>query len=158
MVSAIFGASLLFAAPSHASPSKEHLVKAAFIYNFTKFVKWPEKTTDFTICMEHKDIYEGALHELEKRSARGVTYKTLVKKEPTKECSFFIYGNGMVAVAPSFGVLSVSNGENFTETGGAVSFVEQGKRIKFNVNLKAVHAANLKIDPQLLEIANKVIR
>jgi len=35
---------ILYAAEGESAPSKEYQVKAAFIYNFIKFVDWPEET------------------------------------------------------------------------------------------------------------------
>jgi hypothetical protein len=53
-------------------------------------------------------------------------------------------------------VLTVGNGERFLEQGGMLEFVPEGKRIRFDVNLRAASAAGLTLSSQLLQVARRV--
>src|SRR5262252_5871553 len=48
---------------ANASPPTEYQVKAAFLYNFVKFVEWPgaPQTGPITVCVLGKDPFEGEL-------------------------------------------------------------------------------------------------
>ena len=54
-------------------------------------------------------------------------------------------------------MLTVSDIDNFADSGGMIGFVTNDNKIKVEVNTKAVTSAGLRVDAQLLEIAVKVI-
>lgn len=64
--------------PTIAQPtaSGEYLLKAAFLYNFAKFVEWPEKTfadghTPLMLCVLGQDPFGPALDALTEKSVKG---------------------------------------------------------------------------------------
>ncbi len=60
--------------------------------------------------------------------------------------------------ARRFPVLTVSDIEGFASRGGAIGlFMNRQNKIKFEVSLKSANNANLKIDAQMLEVADRVV-
>ena len=63
----------------------------------------------------------------------------------------------VLAVLKNQPVLTVSDIDNFAESGGMIGFVSNDNKVKVAVNTRSVSNANLRIDAQLLEIAVRVI-
>ena len=169
-------AAFLTAAPFaavHADDNKEYFVKAAFIYNFVKFVEWPDgmainKTGKADICVLGSGAMMGTSSIFQKASTSKLAL-TLIEEKSAQSAAQHCHvlfidaseaGNlgGILGVLKNHPVLTVSDIDGFTDSGGMIGFVVADNKIKIVVNLKAAAGANLRIDAQLLEIALKVIR
>jgi len=148
--------------PVHAAyaASTEYLVKAAVVYRFTKFVKWPESVSEFHICVRGENPFNGALKKLEERSSGSFRYAVHENPPQSQSCHLTYY---TLAAADQLSsarknTLTVGEGEAFTQAGGMVGLTMTDKRVKFVVNLREAKKHHLSVSPQLLEIAEKVIR
>lgn len=146
----------------------EYTIKAAILYKFIKYVEWPDKPHQINICVVGSDPFGSRLDIVEKKSSPELGLKVVrnVGVSSIEQCQLaFIsaseQGNikSILAEASKYPVLTMSDASGFASNGGNVEFVLTGdSKIKFVVNLKAVTAAHLSVDPQLLEIAQSVIR
>lgn len=147
------------AAPASAITAKENLVKAAFIYNFTKFIEWPGASDIFEICVYDQPDFYQVLRKIEDRSTEARRFYVLdAVKAQGHSCHITLYDKGMLVKQFVPKRLTIGEGEEFVEELGAISFIEHEKRLRFIVNLKATREAGLKVNPQLLEVAYKVIQ
>lgn len=159
-------------------PAKANKVKAAYIYNFIKFVEWPAvkdptKSRKASICLQGGDGLVASLESL-KRQLAG-TLELEIVADATKQslpgCNLLyidsgIGYSGMVAAAREHHVLTVSTQEGFADNGGImemrtveknVGLFSSGK-INLRINIRAAEAAALRINPQLQEIAVEIIK
>jgi len=152
-----------------ADDGKESLVKAAFIYNFVKFVEWPDgksigKLSNIDICTVGTSSIDNAANVFKAASTAKLKL-TLVQEKDWKSaashCHIVFAGDSdsqqVIAGLKSQPVLTVSDTDNFAENGGMIGFVHSDNKIKIVVNTKAITGAGLRVDAQLLEIALKVI-
>ena len=140
----------LFASYSaSAAPSNEYRVKAAFIYNFTKFVSWENSPKTLNICINGADHFDVALKKIEKRSNSKTSYKVFTNAAVKNNCHLQIYSSTPSAVPMKNNLLTIGQKSSFTKKGGIISFI---------INLKVAKKAGLRMNPQLLEIADEVIR
>jgi len=155
-----------------ADDNKEYLVKAAFIYNFVKFVEWPDgkaisTQSNINVCIvgnsplrKTSDVFRAASTAKLKLS---LAEEKSWKDAPQRCHILFISDseegkvNDILAGLQGQPVLTVSDIDDFAEKGGMIGFVTSDNKIKLVVNTKATAAAGLKVDAQLLEIALKVI-
>jgi len=153
-----------------ADDGKESLVKAAFIYNFVKFVEWPDgksigKLSNIDICTLGISSIDNAANVFKAASTDKLKLTMVQEKELSnivKHCHIVFIGESdnleqTLASLKSSPVLTVSDREGFAEKGGMIGFVKSDNKIKIEVNTKAISAAGLRVDAQLLEIALKVI-
>lgn len=158
--------------PARADDNKEYLVKAAFLYNFVKFVEWPDakaisQQSSIDICvvgdsplMRTGNVFKAAstaklnLSLVEERNVKNVPGHCHIAF-----ISRSLEGKRSEVLAGLKGqpVLTVSDMDDFAENGGMIGFVMSDNKVKVAVNKKAVTDAGMRVDAQLLEIALKVI-
>ena len=146
----------------------EYQVKAAFLFNFAKFVEWPPRafaseTAPLVIGILgdnpfHEDLAQTIRnksidsHPLELREVRSPTeftnchilFISTSEKERLPEILKALKGSS---------VLTVGETERFLETGGMVNFVLQGTKVRFQINNAAAAGAGLKISSKLMSLA-----
>lgn len=147
-----------------AAPS-EYQVKAAFLYNFAKFVEWPQEEAGLplTVCVFGKDPFSGALERvMDGRTVNGrpITIRRsndLAKAQVWRVLFISASESGRVTeilkAIQSRNVLTVSEADGFCEHGGVIACVMDGQRVRFRINPKAAARANLKISSELLRWA-----
>ena len=163
---------LSFVCASAQSGPTEYDVKAAYLFNFGKFVKWPANKQParrtFGICMMGEDHFGGALDRVaagENISGLPVVVKRVASAEDVSDCNIVFVDRSeekrLSAVLPALtraGVLTVSDMPGFVERGGMIQFQPAGNRIRFEVNLDAAEQGGLSLSSDLLKVATKVRR
>ncbi len=148
------------------SPS-ENEVKAAFVFNFIKFVEWPETPGNdtFTIRYIGIDPLSGNLRLLEKREAndRKILVENLVDSTGEFELLFISASeiNALPEILTSIAdkpILTVSDAPKFVRSGGMIELLVIDNKIRFAINLAAAEKVGLKISSQLLRLATEVIK
>jgi hypothetical protein len=157
---------------ARADDSKEYLVKAAFIYNFTKFVQWPgDKAiggqSNIDICMLGNSPLIATSDVFKKASTPKLSLSLVEEKswrEAPGHCHIVFISTSqesqlgeMLAFLKDRPVLTVSDMGGFANRGGMIGFVLSDNKIKLEINTRALNAAGMKVDAQLLEIALRVI-
>lgn len=154
------------AAPQASEPE----VKAAFLYNFARFVEWPETVLQdeagpFTFCVVGDDAFAAVLEAAVRgKSLHGktVAVKRFRSLGQASNCHV------LYLVEPENGalvellrqvqgpVLTVSDLERFTERGGMIQLRMDEQKVRFDVNVAATERAGLKASSQLLKLARVV--
>jgi len=142
------------------SDNLEFKVKAAYLYNFTKFISWPEKNTaTFNICIVGDDPFKDLLDSLESKTALGKPIRVFryndIKQTP--DCHIiYLDHSAPTEKALVLGRLSVSSQPSFAESGGMIGFVLEDEKVKLHINLKALKQNGLGISAKLIEVATLV--
>ena len=146
-------------------------MKAAYIYNFTKFVYWDKRKADTAlsptiIFVLGNDPVGDSLEDFSKDQTTGRTIIVNKIENETRAISdchlIFIGVSEKQQLAAIFqqlrgaDVLTVSDIPGFARHGGMIGFFIENGRVKIEIDLNAVNDAGLKISAKLLEIA-KVI-
>lgn len=149
--------------------SAENRVKAAFLFNFTKFVEWPPTafSTDqspFSICILGADPFGGVLDQIvegESVNGRKLAVDRLERPPAPKACQVVYLsrsekGVPRILAGMGPGVLTVGEGDSFLREGGMIAFVVENRRVRFDVNATVAGSALLKISSRLLNVARLV--
>ena len=165
----------LFSALLHAQSAKptEYEVKAAYLYNFGKFVRWPEgaaagSANTFFICVIGKDPFGKSLDAtLEGASWKGkpVIAKRITSVDQAADCQvLFIPASEaeqwsqLQPTLQKLPILTVSDAPRFARRAGMIEFLLSENRVRFEVNLEAAEKAGLSLSSQLLKVAIRVRR
>ncbi len=144
-------------------------LRAAFLFNFAKFVEWPGDQPDngpLNLCVLDDVAVEESLAQLMDGApvaGRSVTLVRSVRNRPLRGCHVLYIGDtdperiaatlDELRHAP---VLTVGDGEPFARGGGMIGlFVEDG-RMRFAINPDAAQRASLKLSSRLLNLARIV--
>ena len=135
---------------AHAAPaaSPEYQVKAAFLYNFMKFVDWPSdglnSATTISLGILGRDPFEDALEEV-----KGCDLLFICASEKGRLSQILKF-------TQNYRMLTVADQDGFCEAGGMINLVFVKNRVGFEVNVAAASRARLRISSQLLKLARSV--
>jgi hypothetical protein len=156
---------------SQASAGTENELKIAFLYNFAKFVEWPEKKlvsleNVFSICVIGNDkMHETAGQLLQDKQVQGRKVVTYVPRSPeqVRKCQILFVDSsaterteGEWVVMRNAPILTVGETESFVRQGGIIHFFVEDGTIRFAISPKAAERAELKISSKLLKLGRIV--
>jgi hypothetical protein len=149
-----------------AATQREDQFKAAYVFNFVKFVAWPdaEISDTLTICFVGGDGVYAALIDgiADKRAgARSLAALKLSDTSSADNCDALYIDAAMVqsySLDPSQPVLTISDAANFTAKGGMIGLFTENHRLRFVVNVHSASQARLRISSDLLKLAADVQR
>lgn len=149
--------------------SAENKLKAAFVYNFAKFVSWPAEVFDshssLAICFIGTADMSSAMTTITNRTAQGKPLKLLTDVKPASlsNCAIVFIGQSeksrlgsWLQAARSTTALTVSDIADFSRSGGMIELTSDDVRVAFDINLEETDRAGLRVNPQLLRVAKNV--
>jgi hypothetical protein len=159
--------------PAQQSKPSEYQVKAAYLYNFGRFVKWPAgvaagKGDSFPICVLGQDPFGSILDSTlagEALDGKPVVVKRTAKLQDAADCRILFVSSTeehhlkeILAAIDQAGVLTVSDIPEFSRRGGMIQFVVEGDKVRFEINLASAESARLVLSSELLKVAAAVRR
>lgn len=143
----------------------EYPVKAAFLYQFARFVEWPAgpATSAFCIGVLGEDPFGPALDRAVEGKAvagRPLVVRRSHKLEDLEPCPLLFVGHlqterleAVLARTARLPILTVGESEDFARAGGMVRFFREGNHVRFDINLPAAQEAGLQLSSRQLAIA-----
>jgi hypothetical protein len=158
---------------SQQSKPNEYQVKATYLYNFGRFVKWPGtvpagKGDSFRVCVLGQDPFGTILDSTlagEALDGKPVVLRRISRPQEAGECRILYISSTeekrlkeILTAVDENGVLTVSDIPGFTRRGGIIQFVLEGDRVRFEINLASAESARLVLSSELLKVAAAVRR
>lgn len=163
LVSLLFASALLVAQPAPAATG-EAQVKAAYIYKFASFVRWPDEGGDaFRICVAGRSDIAAVLQDLvrgQRVAGRPVTVAQVAagRSDQARGCRILYLGRGsdsasaLIKATDGAPVLTVCDRSGGTR-GGVIEFVLRDGRVRFAVNRTLADRRRLELNAKLIEVA-----
>lgn len=152
---------LLIQVNANAQSSYEEL-QAAYIYNFAKYIKWPEETPSFVIGIFGDPTFIETLRNTLKGrriSGKQVEIRLIEKFEQSLECNIvFVPSSGSKSVVSlcstvvGKNVLVVTE-DDLIKKGAYISFIVKDDKLVFKIKQDALVKAGLKASEGLLKLA-----
>ncbi|MHB8846209.1 MAG: YfiR family protein [Nitrospirota bacterium] len=158
-----------FAADRTAEPLSEYQVKAAFVYNFIKFVTWPsgDDPADgrIRLCILGDLPDPAPFDQLDGQELMGrhlkVTY--LRKPQEARACQVLYLASSLssrlqevLEAVRGRPVLTVSDTNGYAKRGVMINMYLENKRVRFEINAAAAGEARVRISAKLLNLAGTV--
>jgi hypothetical protein len=152
-------------------PADEAQVKAAFMYNFLKFVDWPADAfngpRDSLIVgiLGSGPTADAAARFLNGKSVHGraVVIRRLKDDGPRPTIHALFIGNAdtsrtraVLDAVANAAVLSIGESTDFAEDGGVIGLLVEKQKVRFEINTDAAAGAGLKVSSKLLALARIV--
>jgi hypothetical protein len=165
----------------------EYTIKAAFLFNFVKFVDWPPvkeaNNVPVTIGIIGKDPFGKAFDTIKDKQVKGrptvikyfKSYKDLKTAdsnstksadttENLKKCHLLFICQSekdslaeITALAQKSSILTVGEMPEMLQSGGIIKFLIEEDKVRFDINLTSARQSSLTIRSQLLRLAKRVI-
>lgn len=162
--------SSLFCAQAYSGTNKEYQLKAAYLLNFARFIYWPEdafKATGetFNLCVFGDSPFGDNLDKLSNKKIQNknikLIYANLVGEIELCHIVYFSDSEkenfkSVINKLPPAIMLTVSDIEGFSKSGGMIEFVRVNNRIKFEINIGQSSNSGIKYRSQLLEVAEQL--
>lgn len=147
--------------------SSEYQVKAAFLYNFAKFVDWPAEAFGgngtLMIGVVGDDPFGGALDQAingKSIGGRSLTVRRLKWDQDLRSCQILYISSSERKHLPQIiqslrgaSVLTVGDMGQFNQQGGIINFILEASKVRFEINSRGADQARLKISSKLLALA-----
>jgi hypothetical protein len=144
----------------------EYEVKAAFLYNFTKFIEWPETQfpgATFSMCIFGDDPFGHAIDNVTRGktvNGRVIKIRRVSEIVEARECQILFVGSAdrrktqqLLDAASLPPVLTVGDSVEFLRVGGLIGFSMDDSHVGVIINQNAAEARGLKISAKLLSLA-----
>ncbi len=156
--------------PTAAPASREYLLKAVFLYNFAKFTTWPAESfrdpqAPLRVCIIGDDPFGAAMESIEGKSIkkRRLAVIRIAQISDAERCHILFISTSeeerLRAILDDLHerpILTISDMPNFARAGGTISLKTVGDQIRFDINVDAANAADLRLSSKLLRLGNIV--
>ena len=160
----------LLTRPLWSEAYNEYAVKAAYLYNFAKFVEWPpgafsKNDAPLVICIAGDNPFGDTLTVISNKTVDNhpVEVRNTSVMASFDRCHIIFISRAeqgrfktVLAKLARLPILTVSDISGFAQFGGMIELFEAEQRIRFNININAARQANLRLSSQLLKLATIV--
>jgi hypothetical protein len=143
-----------------ADAALEYQVKAAFLFNFLKFVEWPSAQQDapWVIGVLGRDPFGDVLDKTVRGklvNGRSVEVRRYATRGDVKNCNILFIGRAdfeRLGIPAQPGVLTVGEAPGFLKSGGIISFYIEENHVHFEIGPALARSAGLRVSAQLLKL------
>jgi len=152
--------------------SREHRIKAAYLYQFGRYVDWPAKSfsspkAPFVIGVLDQDPLIPDLDQIariKKIQDRPIKIRRFSSASAIRPCNILYLSGSLAPEAQAElirkvgrqGVLLVGDSAEFLDRGGTMQFVVEDNKIRVVISRKAAEVAGLTVSAKLLQVARVV--
>lgn len=169
---ALFVVALTYAPGTRAQETTpgEYQLKAAFLFNFAKFIDWPATSfaagqTQLYLCVLGEDPFGPAIDALQGKTlgTRSVTVQRVNTIAESRHCQIVFVSSSerrhfseIFEALKANNVVTVGESKGFAEAGGIIEFRLEEDHVRFAINTHAADVAGLRISSKLLALATIV--
>lgn len=153
-----------------ARQASEADIKAAFLYNFTKYIEWPPAafagaSDPFRVCVLADETFTRSVSNfIADETVQGRKIQLIAPRVPDlARCHILFVGQeagararAVLAATSGRPVLTVGETPGFLEQGGVVLFHVEDQRVRFDLHLQAASRAGLTVSSKLVRVARYV--
>jgi hypothetical protein len=155
---------------AQSAKQREYEIKAAYLYNFIRYIDWPADTLPpaggrITIGIVGDNPFGTAIDPLNGKQIKGCTLvvKQIVEAKDLEQCQIvFICASEKLRLQEIFGelkeskALTVSEIDGFASKGGIINFIYERNKVRFEINPDTAKRAGLNVSSELLKLARLV--
>jgi hypothetical protein len=150
---------------AQSASQREYEIKAAYLYNFIKYVDWPSYGDTITIGVLGGNPFGTALTPLNGKIVKGrrLLVRELDSVRDAQKCQIIFVSSSekqrlqeIFESLRSARVLTVGETQGFADGGGIINFIEENNKVRFEINADAARRTGLNISSELLKLARLV--
>ena len=156
--------------PAEPPVADEYPVKAAFLFNFAKFVEWPAAAfkgpeDPVAICVLGQNPFGTALEDVVRDKTvanRAFVVRGVLNTQQATTCQILFVSASerkrfriLLDELKGRSILTVGEGDDFTANGGIINFRLKDARVRIEIDAGAANRAGLHISSKLLSLAER---
>jgi hypothetical protein len=156
---------------SAQATSGEYELKAAFLFNFAKFIDWPPSSfaspqANFSICILGTDPFGSVMDDLLRGKTIGIHAVEVLRRggmADVRRCQMVFVSSSEKGRVKEIldglrgtNTLVVGETPGFAAAGGTIQFAIEENHVRFLINTDAADRAGLKVSSKLLSLAHVV--
>jgi YfiR/HmsC-like len=168
---ALFGGLSSLPSARSAEEFPEYQLKAAFLYNFARFVTWPtnapvDTNSPVTIGILGTDPFGSLLRDTVQGktvNGRKIVVTQLARDERPTGCQILFISRSEKDRIPSIlesvkgqSILTVSEVDQFAQVGGMINLIVVSQSVRFEINLQAIERVGLQVSSKLVGLGVRV--
>lgn len=142
-----------------------HEIHAAMLYNFIKYVQWPNEgeTGDFVVgVIGDENVFNTlkAWYDGKAKGSKKYVIKKLASADEANTCQVVYVGKSknrdfdvIKSSVTGKSILTITDGNGMAEKGSCINFKVIDGKLKFELNQAMVSGSNLKVSTQLSSMA-----
>ena len=158
-------ACLVLSASSFAQERPVHEIHAAMLYNFIKYVQWPNETEagEFVVgVMGEENVFNTlkAWYDGKPKGNKKYVVRKLENAEQAADCQVVYIGksknrefDNIKTSTSGKSVLTITDGNGLGQKGSCINFKVIDGKLKFELNQGTFNTSNLKVSNQLSSMA-----
>jgi hypothetical protein len=166
-----FGAIFTSTAPAASNANRiDYQLKAAFLYNFAKFIEWPPPPLPGAAPFRIGVLGDEGAHAIIAEALQGrmiadhpIEVVLIGATNDASTCRILfvprtasLSPDALRALRSKTVVLLVGEKDGFAESGGEIGFIPRGDNLRYQVNLAAAHQVGFKLSARLASLAEIV--
>jgi hypothetical protein len=166
-------AGALLDAAAQSPAFDEYEVKAAYLYNFAKFVGWPSAAFQgdgdpISICVLGRSPLGQSLQSAVQGKSlgnKGFVVREIAGPHLANGCHILFVSDSerdrlrfILREVGELHLLTVGESESFTQYGGVINFKLKDSRIRFEIDAESASRAGLRVSSKLLSLAENARR
>lgn len=154
---------------AYAQESKpgEYEVKAVFLYDFLKFVEWPDDQDTHAgrivnICILGEDPFGNAFDFIQDETIgnRKLVVKRVRTHHHIDDCQVLFISssekediNHILRTVKGSNILTVGDTEGFAQKGVMINFYIEQNKVRFEINLHSLRSSGLNVSSKVMHLA-----
>jgi hypothetical protein len=154
--------------PAAPPTPNEYALKAVFLYNFVRFIDWPNSAfhsanDPLVIGIVGPDPFDSLIYEAiagENYRGRPIQVEHFKGARDIRHCHLLFVSRAnageldqILAAVANHNVLTVGETENFLNHGGMIALVTEQNRVRLRINAAAVYHTQLTVSSKLMQVA-----
>lgn len=151
-------------------PTSELELKAAFVLNFVRLIKWESvagegDNPELSVCALGNSEFGNVVRRVTARKlvgTRSISVKVNLNPDPA-HCRVVIVDSAQYPIArqalnavKNAPVLTIGNGPGLIEMGGMFELIVDGRKVQFDASLEAVRRGGLDVSARLLQLSRNL--
>lgn len=143
--------------PAHAELVRADKLKAAYLFNFIKFIEWPMATRNIHLCSNADETFNTFLSAVVNSRPTLTGNIRVLPYEPLQHCDLiYLTSQPKDFKANQTRALVVGDSPEFINLGAELRFYRSGNYVRFEASPKALKEKQLQLSSQLLKLSKIV--
>jgi hypothetical protein len=151
---------------AHHLHAQDEKLKAIFVYNYTRYINWPQKQGDFVIYVLGRSPIIAEFQDLATKKKVGnsnIVVKTVISPEEIAEGQIVYIASAKTNALPilvpksqDYNMLIITEKEDACKSGAGINFINKDGKLTFEISRANITRCGLTVSTSLFSLGTEV--